>query len=453
MFPMTDLDEFAALYHETLARWVDSGHEYQLEAAYAMGRQAFAEGRTILEFLDLHRGAVEALMEKPWPYSESERVRETFSFLAEALATFEMAQRGYFEAQARARFERVQAALREQLNQAYLAVDREVDMKSRLAAIEAVAVKLVDAKGARCVLLDGVQEIQPNHLVFSIRDPRGEKLALLDVDLTDRRPLTDSDRYLLNEFSRMAGVALENARLFERERSTALMLQHILLPAAMPQIDGLDLAMRYLPGEADSHAGGDWYDVFAFDDGQVGLVVGDVTGHGVSAAAAMGQLRIAVLAYALAGNPPADVIDRVDKLLVRLGTGEIATMVYLVIDPSDGQLALVNAGHPPPILIDPLGLAQPVRGGHGRLLGVDEVERKPRNFDVAKLHIGGHLLLYTDGLIEPLERTERDGVAELCAIADGFTGTADELCDFVLAEMAPDGANDDICVVAARLAD
>lgn len=453
MFPMTDLDEFAALYHETLARWVDSGHEYQLEAAYAMGRQAFAEGRTILEFLDLHRGAVAALMEKPWPFSESERVRETFAFLAEALATFEMAQRGYWEAQARARFEREQATLREQLNRAYLTVDRAVDMSSRLEAIETVAAELVDARGARCVLLDHTEEVQPNHLLFSIRDPRGETMARLDVDLTGRRPLSEGDRYLLDEFSRMAGVALENARLFERERSTALMLQHNLLPVTMPQVDGLDIAVRYLPGEADTHAGGDWYDVFSFDDGQVGMVVGDVTGHGVSAAAAMGQLRIAVLAYAMAGNPPADVVDRVDQLLLRLGTGEIATMIYLVVDPGDGQLSLVNAGHPPPILIDPQGPASPLRGGHGRLLGVDEVERQPRSLDVAKLHSGGRLLLYTDGLIEPLERTERDGVAELCAVADGFSGSAEELCDHVLNEMAPSGARDDICVVTASLAD
>jgi serine phosphatase RsbU (regulator of sigma subunit) len=334
--PARDRKDFAALYHATLARFLDAGQEDQLEAAYSLGRTAFSDEMSLLDLVDTHRIATEVLLGLPAESPQAEHVTASFAFLAEALSTFEMAQRGYWEAQEWA----------------------------------------------------------------------------------------------------------------QRERSTALMLQHELLPATMPQVDGMDVAVRYLPGEAHSHAGGDWYDVFPLDQHRVGLVVGDVTGHGVAAAAAMGQLRIAVLAYALAGYDAAGVVQQVDALLDRLGRGEIATMVYIVASPADGELVLVNAGHPPPVIIEPGGRSRPARGGHGRLLGLRE-EPQPRQHEVTQLGPGAYLLLYTDGLIEPLERNQQDGVARLCEVTRGFDGTADELCDYVLAELSPEGARDDICIVAA----
>lgn len=448
-----DPDDLAASYQASLAHFVETGQEHQLEEAYSLGRAAFAGEVSILHLLEMHRTATESLLALPSGSPEIAKVTASFAFLTEALATFEMAQRGYMEAQERARLERDQSMLRERLTQAYLTVDRAVDLPERLSAIGTVAAELVEARGARCYLVDQAvspTEVLPNHLIFTIRDPLGKTVAVLDVDVGNRGTVSDNDRFALNEFCRMAGVTVENARLFARERSTALMLQHQLLPATVPQVDGLDLAVRYLPGEANSHAGGDWYDVFPLDGERVGLVVGDVTGHGVMAAAAMGQLRIAVLAYALAGDEPAAVVERVDALLDRLGNSEIATMVYIVANPADGQLTLVNAGHPPPLVIDPEGSAWPVRGGHGRLLGISDTNGA-RSPEVTRLRPGGYLLLYTDGLIEPLERSEQDGIARLCEVAEGFAGTAEELCDRVLGELAPHGARDDICVLAATL--
>jgi serine phosphatase RsbU (regulator of sigma subunit) len=330
-------DDFSTTYRSTLEQYVAAGEEHQLEEAYGLGREAFAAGMTLLELIHLHHAAVSELVRRSRS-ARGRRIGATFEFLAEALATFEMAQRGYWEAQQRARWEHEQ----------------------------------------------------------SVR------------------------------------------------------LQEDLLPVAVPHIEGLEVAMRYLPGEPGSRAGGDWYDVFELDAGRAGLVVGDITGHGVSAAAAMGQMRIAVLAYALAGHEPAAVVGRVDQLLQRLGTGDIATLVYVVVDLQSAELIVVNAGHPPPLVVEPDGTTRAVLDGHSRLLGLNPplTERaQPRQ----PLLPGSHLLLYTDGLVESVERGGDDGVARLHELTEGFVGSAEELCDHVLSALAPKGARDDICIIAATV--
>ncbi|HLM65165.1 MAG TPA: SpoIIE family protein phosphatase [Acidimicrobiales bacterium] len=451
---MNDGPGGVAAYRAALARYVDTGREDELEAAYALGRQAVADGVTILDLIDQHRSAVDEVARREPALVGRELIGATFQFLCEALATFEMAQRGYWEAKERARVDRQQTELREQLAQAYLTVDRALDLPDRLDAIEEVAAELVGGWGARCRLVDGdgLADVEGGSgwLTAPIRGPAGETVALLSVDVRGRPPVTDDERFLLREFSHMAGVAVENARQFARERSIALMLQHDLLPAAMPPVPNLDVSVRYLPGEATSHAGGDWYDLFELGDGKVGLVVGDVTGHGVTAAAAMGQLRIAVLAYALAGFEPGDVLRRLDELLDALGSGEIATMVYVIADPRREKLVVANAGHPPPIIIEPGGRARQLATAQGLLLGVD-VTLPRRDAEVSPMPPGSHLLLYTDGLIEPLERRGQDGIDRLRDVVEGFGGTADELCRHVLAELAPDLSGDDICILAATL--
>jgi hypothetical protein len=442
-------DDLAAAYRVSLEKYVDSEREDQLEEAYTLGRQAFADGMTILGLVARHRAAVEAIERRPAPPGDATLTRTTLEFLTEALATFEMAQRGYWETQERARLERERSALRDRLALAYVTVDSAVELPARLAAIEAAAADLVGAVAAVCRLVadDDPAGGQP---AFPIRNPAGDTVAVLRVDLSDREAPSDDDRYLLTEFSHMAGTAIETARQLAHERSIALMLQHDLLPAALPAVSGLEVAVRYLPGEASSHAGGDWYDLFHLDGDRIGLVIGDVTGHGVEAAAAMGQLRIAVLAYALAGFEPAAVIDRVDMLLDRLGPSRIATMVYVIADPATRQLTVANAGHPPPIVIEPDGLSRPVLAGHTRLLGTSPPAGE-RTQGVTHLQPGSQLLLYTDGLVEPLERADVDGIAYLHEVTRGFTGSGEQLCDRVLGELAPDGSSDDICILVATL--
>jgi hypothetical protein len=452
--------DFAASYLSTLEKYVETGEEHQLEEAFALGREAFAAGVTLLSLLDLHRASVETLLlDKPSPTTPAgqaagrSRIVATFQMLSEALATFEMAQRGYWEAQERARWEHQQSVLRDRLTQAYMAVDRaSLEQEERLAVIESTALGLIEGcEGCRVHAIDDPDAPSPHEPgTFPIRNPRGQGVALLSVDVGGR-PLTDDQRYLLTEFTLMAGIALENSRQFAREQQIASMLQRDLLPAALPELPGLDIALRYLPGEPGSHAGGDWYDVFEIDDGRVGLVVGDITGHGVGAAAAMGQLRIAVLAYALAGYEPDQVIEHVDQLIERMGSGTIATMVYALVDVPRRRLTLVNAGHPPPVAVDGGGGAsRRLHEGHARLLGVSPPLRE-RDQRLVELQAGSHVLLYTDGLLEPIERNGDDGVARLQAVTEGFSGTADELCDLVLDELAPGGAQDDICILAATL--
>jgi hypothetical protein len=449
--------EFSAAYAAALETYVATGQEHQLQQAYDLGRQAITDGMTILGLVDHHRAAVDAVSRRTAGPADVAMIRATFEFLYEALSTFEMAQRGYWDAQERARVERELGEQREQLAQAYLFVDRALELPDRLAAVEAAAARLVGATGATCQLVGEDDEAgpaaeagDPAELTFPIRGPAGETVAVLTVDASNRAPVSDNERFLLTEFSHMAGVAVENARQFARERSIALMLQHDLLPGAVPALPGLDVAVRYLPGEATTHAGGDWYDLFPLPHQRVGLVVGDVTGHGVNAAAAMGQLRMAVLAYALAGFEPADVVQRIDVLLETLGTGRIATMVYVIADPRNGELVVANAGHPPPILVEPDGTASHVFAGHGLLLGVSP-SLNHRAHEITPVRAGSHLLLYTDGLIEPPERDGRDGITVLLEAAQGFTGTADELCDHVLSELAPGPASDDICILAATV--
>jgi hypothetical protein len=452
---------FADKYSTALETYVATGQEHQLEEAYALGRQAITDGMTILGLVDHHRVAVDAVARRTAQPGDAAMIRATFEFLYEALSTFEMAQRGYWEAQERARVERELGEQREQLAQAYLSVDRALELPDRLAAIETAAAGLVGAAGATCSLVEdppldaGAAPPHepadgPGQLSFPIRDPAGETVAVLTIDTSNRSPVSDNERFMLTQFSAMAGVAVENARQFARERSIALMLQHDLLPGAVPAMPGLDVAVRYLPGEATTHAGGDWYDLFPLPHQRVGLVVGDVTGHGVNAAAAMGQLRMAVLAYALAGFEPADVIQRIDVLLEALGTGRIATMVYIIADPRHGELVVANAGHPPPILIEPDGSARHVFAGHGLLLGVSP-SLNHRSHEITPVRPGSHLLLYTDGLIEPPEREGADGITVLLEATQGFTGTADELCDHVLSALAPGPASDDICILAATV--
>lgn len=125
-------------------------------------------------------------------------------------------------------------------------------------------------------------------------------------------------------------------------------------------------------------------------------------------------------------------------------------MVYVLVDPGRGKLVVANAGHPPPIVIEPDGTARKVDLVRGRLLGVRPLLARRRE-EVTKVSSGGHLLLYTDGLIEPLERSGHDGIGQLCRVVEGFTGTARQLCDHVLDELAPGGAQDDICIAAATL--
>ena len=175
------------------------------------------------------------------------------------------------------------------------------------------------------------------------------------------------------------------------------------------------LAARYLPATSDLEIGGDWYDVVQLPNGSMGLAIGDVAGHGLRAASTMGQLRMALRAYALEEDSPSQVLGRVRRL-VRVLVPDIVTLIYLVFDPESGALRFANAGHPPPLLVEGNGQTSYLEGGLGPPLGATAHPR-PDIDATAHLDADSTLLLFTDGLVERRGSSILDGLTRLKALA------------------------------------
>jgi PAS domain S-box-containing protein len=234
--------------------------------------------------------------------------------------------------------------------------------------------------------------------------------------------------------------------VYEVEHTIAETLQRSLLPERLPQIEGLGLVPRYLPAGHDAAIGGDWYDALERMDGRVALIVGDVVGHGLRAAATMGQLRNAFRAYGLIESSPAEVMARVNRLV--MSDDAMATVLYLVLDRETGELTFSAAGHPPPLLLAPDG-ARFLEGGRSMPIGAAD----PAVFREATgvLPPGSTLLLYTDGLVErrgvPLEES-LDALAKAASEAED---DLEKLCDGVLSAVLPRmQPSDDVALLAVR---
>jgi serine phosphatase RsbU (regulator of sigma subunit) len=262
------------------------------------------------------------------------------------------------------------------------------------------------------------------------------------------------DAATATELARRTALSLDNARLLARERAAALTLQRSLLPD-LPTIAGVTVAARYRPADAHSQIGGDWYDVLPLPDGSVGIAIGDVMGHDLDAAAAMGQLRSVLRGYAWDGDDPATVLHRLDRLVTGLGMAQLATAVYgrMQLEPSgNARLDYANAGHPPPVLRRPDGTTEVLTGGHAPLIGLPiETER-----DLATLCVeaGSILVLYTDGLVEDSDRPAEEGVAALRSVLETAPADAgpEELCDLVLSGLSrKHGHADDVALLILRL--
>jgi serine phosphatase RsbU (regulator of sigma subunit) len=333
---MTDNERLADAYRAALRHYLDTRDESGRSRAYELGHTAVEAEIGLLELATIHGEAVgELVADRP----DAETVAACMEFFVESLSTFDMAQRGFWEAQARA----------------------------------------------------------------------------------------------------------------AREHDISVSLQRSLLPAAVPSFDRLDVAVRYVPAGVGSEVGGDWYDVIELARHRVGLVIGDVMGHGVRQAAVMGQLRLGTRAYAQDDGPLDEVVRRVDVLLQNLGDVNTATLVLAVVDLEASTLELLNAGHPPPIVIDPGGTTHLLTEGHSRLLGVAPPEDERELLGPVPLVAGTSLLLYTDGLLEAHEREGHDGLALLRKAVEGFTGGAEELCERVTDALVAGPARDDICLLATRL--
>lgn len=232
----------------------------------------------------------------------------------------------------------------------------------------------------------------------------------------------------------------------ESLRRTALTLQRSLLPAQVPSTEELEVAVRYAAGAADTDVGGDWYDVIEIGAGRLALVIGDVMGRGVPAAAVMGQLRTAARTCARLDLRPGEVLDVLDGLLRDLDQDAIATCLYAAFDPYTRELRLASAGHLPPLLRTLDGVVAPLELDVGAPLGLGDASREA----TVRLAPGSTLALYTDGLVHARGRDLDEGIAGLCRTLAEGPADLEPLADLVLATLLPDSV-DDVALLVARV--
>ncbi|MFF0223973.1 SpoIIE family protein phosphatase [Streptomyces sp. NPDC004629] len=265
---------------------------------------------------------------------------------------------------------------------------------------------------------------------------------------------TATDTALLEDIARRASLALENARLYQRQRKVAETMQRHLLPK-LPRAPGLGMTARYLPAPDASQVGGDWYDAFILTDGATALVIGDVVGHDLDAAAGMAQLRSMLRAYALSQTePPSKIVEWLDQATLDIAEVSMATLVFArmtVTDTGRCELSWTNAGHPPPLLVTHEGVARYLTGGHGVLLGVAAGQVRPDA--TTELPPGSTLLLYTDGLIESPGHALDEGLSRLRRHAASLAHRPlESFMDQVLARARPPDNEDDVALLAVRRA-
>ncbi|MEV5440699.1 SpoIIE family protein phosphatase [Streptomyces sp. NPDC052682] len=263
------------------------------------------------------------------------------------------------------------------------------------------------------------------------------------------------DAVFAEELASRAAVCIDNARRFARERTTALALQHSLLPRGLPGQAAVEVAHRYLPTGSAAGIGGDWFDVIPLSGSRVALVVGDVVGHGIPSSATMGRLCTAVRTLADVDLPPDELLTHLDDLVTHLATGDEAddvaelgaTCLYAVYDPVTRRLTTAAAGHPPPALVLPDGTTRLVPLTAGPPLGVGGLP-----FEATELELpeGSVVALYTDGLVEDRDRDVDHATGELCRALSVPADSLDALCDTVLKAVMPEEPSDDVALLLAR---
>lgn len=454
---------FRGAYHKAFAAFLRSHDEADLQAAYELGRNAMLEKLSVLEIASVHHEVLfGALGDAPAPAALQEVAEAGSTFFLEVLSTYEMVQRGLAEAQETARLEQRHAEQLRRLADASVAIGSAVtvDEITRRIAEHAVLVlgttaAAVTARPARvgAVTYTHPPDVVPYEGRSSVECPllrrNGSRLGSLELFADGPWTLGRNAEAILTQLSRVAGVALENVELYEQERLVAETLQERLLPGDLPRFPGVEMAWRYLPGWRGSDVGGDWYDAMSLPDDRLALAVGDVMGKGIGAAAGMGQLRVALRAYAIEGHDPAGVIRRMDQIVEQMEE-EIATLVYLVYDPAAATLRYANAGHPPPLLISPDGSIEGLTGALSPPLG--SLLANAPDDDALDVKPGSTLVVYTDGLFERRGMDVARGLARLERVAAaGDPSDLSAFCDHLLAGMDAGNRGDDIALLTARL--
>jgi serine phosphatase RsbU (regulator of sigma subunit) len=492
-------------YERAFLRFARNGNEVDLHSAYEFGRDAVRRQLNVLELAGIHHEALSAALRRASTDADIEQVtRAGADFLVETLSAFEMVYRGYQEVRETALLEKQHADQLRQLANAFIEINSTHSLASLLenatrrareiVGVDCCVATIPAGDGSRNAIwiataagseqgwrdfVDSPEGAQLGALVTSPRlesqpsfmDRRPYRLTLtlkeanaawLGVSLAGRgdRSLgslqlfdktrdcfSDTDQSILVQLAQMTAVALDSVQLYEREHRTAVTLQRALLPDRLPKPDHVTVAARYMPGEAGLNVGGDWYDIVELPHDRIMVAIGDVVGRGARAAAVMGRVRTAWRAYALRGDPPGVVTESLNTLIQELDPEHFSTMVLVLIDPSEHHLRIVNAGHPPPLLVFPDGSTRYVREGLSVPLGVLPVAGYRE--ETVRLQ-GGSIVLYTDGLIERAGAPLEDGLRRLQESAQGPSVDAELLCDRILAQMLPNEAADDVALLAVR---
>ncbi|MGV9314240.1 SpoIIE family protein phosphatase [Streptomyces sp. NPDC003691] len=293
---------------------------------------------------------------------------------------------------------------------------------------------------------------------------RGVILGVAMFWRSDRpEPFDEEDRSLAEELVARAAVSVDNARRYSREHTMAVTLQRSLLPRGLPEQSALETAFRYRPAQAGlgglGGVGGDWFDIIALPGSRVALVVGDVVGHGLHAAATMGRLRTAVHNFSTLDLPPDELLWHLDELVVRIDQEDSgaegaeagvtgATCLIAIYDPATGVCTMARAGHVQPVVVHPDGTAAFANVPGGPPLGLGGLP-----FETLQLRLpeGSTLVLYTDGLVEDRDRDMDDGLMLLRDTLSGHPGrNPDETCDAVLRALLPENPRDDIALLVGR---
>jgi len=276
---------------------------------------------------------------------------------------------------------------------------------------------------------------------------RGRVLGVMEISSLQTNFFTGDDLELLALAAERASLVFERMMIYEREHEIAVTLQQSVLPGRLPEVERLDVAVRYLPGRNELEVGGDWYDVIDLGNNRVGVVVGDVVGKGVIAASAMAQLRNALRVYALDGLKPSSVLTRLGELARTVGT-PFATVAYMVIDYERGTCRYASAGHPPPLHVRAGWPAVYLEGGRSTPIGIG-LDTRSRQASI-ELEPGDLLVLYTDGLVESRTMTLNEGMDRLCEAVESGPEVLDDLLDHVGTELDVDTRQDDVALVAIR---
>jgi CheY-like chemotaxis protein/anti-sigma regulatory factor (Ser/Thr protein kinase) len=293
--------------------------------------------------------------------------------------------------------------------------------------------------------------LKPRSLIAAPLALGRRSLGVLVVCASSRaEPYGDDELEIAQDLAHKAAMAVENSRLFEAEQGRSRALQLSLLGRPQVTSPAVTAAMRYLPGSSELEVGGDWYDLIEREDGRILVAVGDVVGHGVQAATAMGKLRSAMGALGLVVESMPELLSRLDQFAEKIEEARFGTVAAVLLEPDTGEVRYSLAGHPPPLVVDPDGRAEFLEGGGGLPLCIAEVDPNGRPEGRTTLREGSMLILYTDGLIERRDLSIDSGLERLKnAVTARFQQEPERLCDEIVDEFGT-GSLDDLVFLCLR---